>query len=801
MACKTFRIVATLVVCYGTLSTAAAHQEHYEVSVKRTSDGVPHIEASSWGNLGFGEGYTQAQDELCTLADSFVTWRGERSAAFGGEMLATEHSLLGRPKNLDSDFFFKSILDTPLLKKFESQQPAAIRSLVKGYSAGFNQYLNELRIGRAQETHSRCRNQSYVREITSDDVYRRMLTLNLAGGDLEFLEAIVTASPPRTRPTILKQGGQVSNPIKGEARFGIGSNALAFGSKNTVDGKSILFGNPHWFWTGPDRFYQTHLIIPGTLNVAGASFLGVPLVSIGFNSNIAWTHTVSTARRFGIFQLLLSRDDPTIYQYNGKWERMSVKRIRVRDVEPGRGSRWISRSLYQTRFGPMLNLSSVSPALSWTTRRGFAIRDVNADNFKTFTNYLEWSQAKSLNQFITIQKNLKATPWVNTLAIGKSDPRVWFSDIGAIPNTPDALVEKCTTHLGKLFDAYFPGVPFFNGTLSQCFWGKNVADESLPVTRMPSLLSPDYVGNFNDSYWLTNPHTPLVGYDSVLGSAGEPQSLRTRYGHALASELIAHTKGVSTDELKKRLLTGASMSEMLFRRSAISIVCAAENLSTVVVSERERGPKISVDLKIPCQILRSWDGKTDEASRGANLWDQFWHEASNLPPEQLYSVQFDYREPLSTPAGLLRPNARLSQALARAVIGLKEEGVSIDSSRGTVFHIEKNGKYIPLFGGCDEEGYFSVACVSSENVKSRQQNNVEIYGNSYIQVVSFSEDGPVADTMLATSESDDPTSSNFQNGTTHYAAKEWSRFLFSEKELNHAVGLRQQFITTTVQKN
>ena len=74
----------------------------------------------------------------------------------------------------------------------------------------------------------------------------------------------------------------------------LGSNGMAFGEAVTGEGQSVLFGNPHWYWSGPDRFYQMHLTIPGTLNVAGAGFLGVPLVMVGFNEQVAWTHTVST---------------------------------------------------------------------------------------------------------------------------------------------------------------------------------------------------------------------------------------------------------------------------------------------------------------------------------------------------------------------------------------------------------------------------------------------------------------------------------------------------------------------------
>ncbi len=60
----------------------------------------------------------------------------------------------------------------------------------------------------------------------------------------------------------------------------------------------MVLGNPHFPWTGPERFYQAHVRVPGKLNVSGASLFGVPAVLIGHTQKLAWSHTVSTAFRF-----------------------------------------------------------------------------------------------------------------------------------------------------------------------------------------------------------------------------------------------------------------------------------------------------------------------------------------------------------------------------------------------------------------------------------------------------------------------------------------------------------------------
>src|SRR5207247_6621079 len=101
-------------------------------------------------------------------------------------------------------------------------------------------------------------------------------------------------------------------------RRSMGSNAVAIGSAGTRDHRGLLLGNPHFPWIGPERFYQAQLTFPGKINVTGASLYGVPLILIGHNASVAWSHTVSTAFRFTPFQLALVPGHPTEYLQDGK---------------------------------------------------------------------------------------------------------------------------------------------------------------------------------------------------------------------------------------------------------------------------------------------------------------------------------------------------------------------------------------------------------------------------------------------------------------------------------------------------
>lgn len=51
--------------------------------IRYTEYGIPHIVAKDYANLGFGTGWAQAADQVCVLADGFVTVRGSAPATSG----------------------------------------------------------------------------------------------------------------------------------------------------------------------------------------------------------------------------------------------------------------------------------------------------------------------------------------------------------------------------------------------------------------------------------------------------------------------------------------------------------------------------------------------------------------------------------------------------------------------------------------------------------------------------------------------------------------------------------------------
>jgi acyl-homoserine-lactone acylase len=278
------------------------------------------------------------------------------------------------------------------------------------------------------------------------------------------------------------------------------------------------------------------------------------------------------------------------------------------------------------------------------------------------------------------------------------------------------------------------------------------------------------VGNFNGSFWLSNPAEPLTGYARVIGASDIAQSLRTRLGHTIAAQLQTGAEGVTPDALQRAALDSRAMSAILFKQPVLDRLCAPA--SATAVSED--------DIKQSCTILAAWNDTGAADARGATLWNAFWTRLEDIPAAQLYAVPFDPQHPLTTPSGIAVGRDKLVSVMRAALAALKRAGIAADAPRSAALYIQRNGERIPLYGGCSEVGYFTAACAQHPFDQHADSMDVNPDGNSYLQIVRFDHDDVVADTLLASSESDDPASAHYADATRAYADKQWQRVPFTD---------------------
>ncbi len=324
------------------------------VTVTRDSAGIPHIVARNFTALGYGEGYAFAQDNLCTFANDVVTLEGNRSKYFGPNGTAVNYSAGVSSTNLQSDLFWRYVRATGIVQRELTAKPPngllpQARQIYTGWIAGYNRYL---RSGKLRDPS--CKGRPWVRPITLTDMFLRGVQITTEASSQQFIGGIVGAAPPsvaglashvRTATT-----GRPDLPaLKAQfdtANHAVGSNGVGLGAKDTRSGHGMVLANPHFPWRGTERFWMAQLDVPGSYDVEGGTLMGFPLVGIGFNRHIAWTHTVSTSDRFVAYQLKLVPGDPTSYYVDGTPVKMGHINVSFRD-----GGTTVHHTFYTTRWG------------------------------------------------------------------------------------------------------------------------------------------------------------------------------------------------------------------------------------------------------------------------------------------------------------------------------------------------------------------------------------------------------------------------------------------------------------------
>jgi acyl-homoserine-lactone acylase len=410
----------------------ATHHRHYQVTVTRTTGGIPHILAKNFGDAGYGYGYAFAKDNLCTMANDYVTVEGQRSRYFGPKGTYQQRGNGVTVDNEDSDIFWTEVGNSGIVKRLSHRKPPlgptkALRGGVRGYVAGYNAYLRHIG-GAAGVKDPACKGKPWVRPITVADAYLRFYQLVLLASSDVVIPGIAEAQPPLAGQSPA-QGMNVHRAARliaegWQRNMGdLGSNAVAVGSAGTRDHKhGLLLGNPHFPWIGPERFYDAQIHIPGVVNVTGAALFGVPLVLIGHTRTMAWSHTVSTAFRFTPYQLTLVPGDPTEYVVDGKTYKMQPRTVTITERGPGGALTKLHHTLYWTRYGPVFNSIEGIP-LPWTNVEAFALRDANATNFRVFNHFLKTDEARSAPQELRILKKYQGIPWVNTIVADRAYTR------------------------------------------------------------------------------------------------------------------------------------------------------------------------------------------------------------------------------------------------------------------------------------------------------------------------------------------------------------------------------------------
>jgi len=744
----------------------------YEAEIRRTAGGIPHIKAEDFGSLGFGTGYAAAEDNLCLLAENILRYRGQLSRYFGpGE----------NNENLNSDFFFQLMIDRRIAKQ---KIPPELEALFFGYAAGYNRYLRET--GIANISDPSCQNAEWVGEITVDDVKRiNTMPFWLPG----FMDLIVAAQPPtavaaanstsqsfadatKAMQELQSQIASLGNPTDK------GSNGIALGRDATENGKGMLLTNPHMTWEGTSRFYPFHQMIPGVMNMVGATVIDRPNVGFGATEHVAWTNTVSQATRYSFYMLTLAEGSPTTYIFDGEPREMTTEEVTVTVLNPDGSLEERTHTFYSTHFGFVIG------QFPWNEKMAFALRLAHEGDRNLYAN-LACYRVESVRDLKAVNNKYQHT--TTNLIAADSSGEVLYADPGPIAYLTDEQLTDCSVFYNYALD----------GSCTECQWKNDpnaAAPGIYPPEMLPFLYRDDYVTNSNDSYWLANPNEPLTGYNKSLGEVETERTLRTRSGLQMVRQRLDGSDGLggenkfTLDQLMTIALSNQNYSAQLLRDDLVTL---CENNPIVDVDGTP------VDISEAGTILAAWDLHADLDSRGEHLFREFLREAHGLsgddaltrtlPSALNYTVPFDPSNPLTTPRGLDtsdNPNALL--ALAKAVQKLRDADIALDARLGDLQTVTRNDEVIPLHGGTEMEGIFNKIDSDPDFENAGGYPEVTGSSSSWIMATEFTDDGPECRGILTYSISANPNSPHYADQTKMFSQKEWLDIPFYNEDVEAA---------------
>ncbi len=764
--------------------------------IRWTTYGVPHVTADNLESMAYGVGFAFARDNLCVLADQIVKYNSERSKYFGPDQVLGS----GDSAHLINDFGYLTVGIRELAEENLPRLSANARAMFQGYTAGYNKYLNETPVSEQDQS---CAGQPWVTNIDSVDLLTYSLGVALLPGAANFLGPMFLAAPegksflptpaestPAALTANLKIAPSVTLPEKNPQEMG--SNGWGLGSDKTTNGKGMVLGNPHFPHTGNLRFWNFHAQVPGHLNVTGSSLMGLPgAVNIGFNENVAWTHTFSTAEHFVVYQLTLDENDASgmTHIVDGNRRTIYEKPMQIDvAVAPGQTIK-LNKTAYYTNYGPIIE---VPGNFDWNSSNVFAIKDANLPNLDIVDHWLAMNMATSMDEFKQAFKDYDGVIFNNTMA-ASSDGQVFYIDDSTVPNLTETAIEQLTTNPLLIQTKAAAGFTVLPGHISQFDF-----DGPVPYEEAPKYEGTDSVQNSNDSYWLTNLSSPISVPNPMYGNEDYQQTLRSRMGQKFIETEAGSDNTFTPQEVESLLLNNRSyLAEEIL--DDLLALCAAQGATPVNVNG------VDVDISGACAALEDWDGTMNIASTGAHVFREFAFQFNQAPQ---WEVPFSLESPVTTPTGLLQNDTTLMQ-MAKAVQVIEQAGVAFDAPFGDVQFVERSlpngtasGERLPWGGAHNIEGGFNVFNIVTGNngtmlprhtytplsgtIMSAEAKGYHInYGTSWAMVINFTDEGPQGRGILTYSQSRKFGSEHFDDQTRLYSEQPTLRDIyFTEEDIN-----------------
>jgi acyl-homoserine-lactone acylase len=709
--------VGWLVLACGFLAAPSAGSEPddglaSQVTIRRDKFGVPHILAPTEEAAAFGQGYAVAEDHALVLARLLLRGRNEEAEYFGEKF--AESDLLGK-----------------ILHMYEGAEtgyalsPPGVRRIMDGYAAGYNRYVRQ----------HRAELPPWVKPATAVDflAHGRRVVLMEFSMNLGQLKDI---GKDKNKSTALPAAVD---------DFAKGSNMWAIGKGRSASGNALLMGNPHLDWAGSQIWCEAQITVPGKINMYGATLIGSPVITVGFNENLGWSHTVNLHDSDDVYELTLDPKDPRKYVYDGQSVPLRKDEVTVK-IKTDSGIVADKHEVWWSHYGPVMKVDG---------GKAYAFKSANMNEYGMVEQWNLMAKAKNLDEFRRVL-DMQALPMFNICYADKKG-NVFYLFNGRFPDRP----------AGYDWEGVVPG------NTSATEW-----NHVLPQYRLPSLVNPkgSYVQSCNSSPWYTN-------LEQIIDRRRYPKDLTPTFNSMrtqLSLEMLENDPKLSLEKvLRYKYNTKLLLADRV-----------KEDLLKAVRGQTVNG----IQLDEAAELLQQWDNTTARDSKGAFLFTEFWRRYGK-EAKKPYVTPWDEKQPASTPLGLGESDTA-REALAAAVKALKQEYGTLAVTWGDVHRLRRGNLDVPIGGFISEYrdpkvfeefrgapfGDFGAFRIVRYNKDETDGKYVAKGGDSFVFAVEFTSP-PTAHSICAYSQTDDPKSPHHTDQSALFAKEEWKRVCFTEEDI------------------
>jgi acyl-homoserine-lactone acylase len=631
-----------LICAFAIISTPAIGQQPYSprsgTEILWDTYGVPHVFARDSRSMFYAFGWAQMQSHGDLVLRLYGQARGRAAEYWGAE-------------HLDSDRWARVNGIPERGERWYRQTRPQYRGFIDAFVAGVNAYA-------LQHPDKLSEAARVVLPVRAADV-------------LAHINRVM-------------QYTFIANPRTVEAgeAFLRGSNGWAIGPRRSATGNALLLANPHLPWGDLYTFYEAQLN-SSDVEIYGAALVGMPMINIGFNERIGWTHTVNTFDGADLYELTLGGDG---YRWDGA----------IRPFEQ-------ARELIQVREGDRLRTDTLTilrsvhgPVIARSGNRAIALRVVGNDQPHLLEQYWEMSRAGNLAEFEDALRQMQLGMF--TVLYADRDGRILHLFNGRVP-------------VRSRGDWAFWNRPVAGDT-SALLWTR-----THPYGDLPRVIDPEsgWLQNANDPPWSTTIPAALdAGRFPAYFAPRSPPSFRPQ--HSL-----------------RMLMADSSITfeELIGYKHSTRLELADRITDELIAAARVHG---SARARQAADVLQRWDRSANAESRGAVLFEAFYRGTTRRrwPGNSLFAVRWNESRPLSTPDGLSDAEQAVA-VLDEAAAQVTEAWGALDVRWGDVYRLRRDRLDLPANGAGGELGAFRVLGFERTGGTFNA-----VSGDSYVAAIEFS---------------------------------------------------------------